>query len=208
MRTRVGLLAVAVSVAGMTGAPGEAQQAPTSPRRSSVSTKTDQAIRTPWGDPDLQGIWDYSSPTPMERPAALASKAFLTEEEAAALDRQGAEQAARTRAEAGREAWWEAKGTRPGGRRTSLVTTPDGKSPSLTPEAKKSLSEQAALIQAPPGGPEDRSVTERCIKGFNSGPPMDPHEFACHEGNSSMLGMLAGARADERAAKAKDSSPR
>jgi len=39
--------------------------------------------RTPWGHPDLQGVWDFRTITPLERPAELAGKAVLTEEEAA-----------------------------------------------------------------------------------------------------------------------------
>ena len=42
--------------------------------------------RTPWGDPDLQGIWTGSTLTPLERPKELAGKQFLTEEETAALE--------------------------------------------------------------------------------------------------------------------------
>ncbi|MCY4075253.1 MAG: hypothetical protein OXH04_07485, partial [Acidobacteria bacterium] len=45
-------------------------------------------FRTPWGHPDLQGTWDYRTLTPLERPEELGDKAFLTEEEAAALERE------------------------------------------------------------------------------------------------------------------------
>ena len=44
--------------------------------------------RTPWGAPDLQGVWDFRSITPMERPEDLADKEFLTEEEAANLEQE------------------------------------------------------------------------------------------------------------------------
>ena len=43
--------------------------------------------RTPWGDPDLQGIWSNQSPTPLERPDALAGKATLSEAEAAEFEK-------------------------------------------------------------------------------------------------------------------------
>ena len=43
--------------------------------------------RTPWGDPDLQGVWSYASLTPLERPAELADRAFYTPEEAACAER-------------------------------------------------------------------------------------------------------------------------
>ena len=39
--------------------------------------------RTPWGDPDLQGIWTSATYTPLERPESLADRQFLSEEEAA-----------------------------------------------------------------------------------------------------------------------------
>ena len=45
-----------------------------------------EAPRTPWGDPDLQGIWDSKSTTPLERPAQYAAREFLTDEEIAALE--------------------------------------------------------------------------------------------------------------------------
>ena len=51
------------------------------------STNT-TAPRTPWGAPDLQGVWTFRSITPMERPEELADKEFLTEEEAANLEQE------------------------------------------------------------------------------------------------------------------------
>ena len=45
--------------------------------------------RTPWGDPDLQGVWDYRTITPLQRPEGQADKGFLTEEEAAILEQDG-----------------------------------------------------------------------------------------------------------------------
>ena len=44
--------------------------------------------RTPWGAPDLQGVWDFRALTPLERPEELGIKAFLTEEEAANLEQE------------------------------------------------------------------------------------------------------------------------
>src|SRR5690349_2620775 len=46
-----------------------------------------QLPRTPWGDPDLQGIWSIATITPFERPSALADKAQLTEQEAAEAEK-------------------------------------------------------------------------------------------------------------------------
>src|SRR5262245_15637319 len=42
--------------------------------------------RTPWGDPDLQGTWSYATLTPLERPASMAEREFLTDDEIAARD--------------------------------------------------------------------------------------------------------------------------
>ena len=44
--------------------------------------------QTPWGDPDLQGVWTGSTMTPLERPQDLAGREFLTEEEAAVLEQR------------------------------------------------------------------------------------------------------------------------
>ena len=46
------------------------------------------AVRTAWGAPDLRGIWDFRTITPLERPDELAEQAFLTAEEAANLERE------------------------------------------------------------------------------------------------------------------------
>ena len=43
------------------------------------------AQTTPWGDPDLQGVWSKQTPVPLERPAAIANKPFFTKQEAANL---------------------------------------------------------------------------------------------------------------------------
>ena len=45
--------------------------------------------RTPWGDPDLQGMWDTRTYTPFERPAEFGTREFMTEEEAAERERLG-----------------------------------------------------------------------------------------------------------------------
>jgi hypothetical protein len=47
-----------------------------------AQSNTAQPPLTPWGHPDLQGLWTNSTITPLERPAAFAGREFLTEEEA------------------------------------------------------------------------------------------------------------------------------
>ena len=46
-----------------------------------ASAQSSTRVRMPWGDPDLQGVWDYRTITPLERPGDQADKEFLTEEE-------------------------------------------------------------------------------------------------------------------------------
>ena len=61
-------------------------QAPSSAANTKVSSKTETALRTPWGDPDLQGVWSYATLTPLERPASVGGREFFSREEAAKLD--------------------------------------------------------------------------------------------------------------------------
>ena len=56
-----------------------------------VMTVAQDGLRTGWGDPDLQGVWDFRTITPLQRPEDLGDKAFLTEEEAANLEQEAAE---------------------------------------------------------------------------------------------------------------------
>src|SRR2546421_4106402 len=122
-------------------------------------TSTPTALKTPWGEPDLQGIWTDEYQTPLQRPATYAGKEFFTDEERAALDAQRAAIELRPRAERGTErdvagaynqVFMSIKKT---GRRTSLIVDPpDGKTPPLTPETQKQLAAERefrlALLQA------------------------------------------------------------
>jgi hypothetical protein len=49
------------------------------------------ALDTPWGEPDLQGIWTSDSEIPLQRPAKYANREFFTDEERAELDKQRAD---------------------------------------------------------------------------------------------------------------------
>jgi hypothetical protein len=101
--------------------------------------------RTPWGDPDLQGIWTDPYQTPLQRPPQFANKEFFTDEERTKLDEQRAGIPRRDqRVERGSErdvaGAYNAvfQSVRPTGKRTSLIVDPpDGRMPALTPEATK-----------------------------------------------------------------------
>jgi hypothetical protein len=151
--------------------------------------------RTPWGDPDLQGTWDFTTITPLQRPPELAGKEFLTEREAAALEQQINQQRVQTEeASPGSLGgvprpnsdpgiynlawWWEPNGRRlVGTRRTSLVVDPpDGRIPPLTAQAQATSRrrDEARELRRTPA---DLPLAERCIMGFNSGPPMVPGPY-------------------------------
>jgi hypothetical protein len=126
--------------------------------------------RTPWGHPDLQGTWNNSTITPLERPREFAGREFLTPEEARALDAAAAERyderpkdAAQDVDAAYNQVWWE-RGRTVASRRTSLVVDPpDGRIPPLTAEGQKRASAIAARLRGVTEGPEDRNLAERCI---------------------------------------------
>ncbi|PWU09990.1 MAG: hypothetical protein C5B51_05175 [Terriglobia bacterium] len=137
--------------------------------------------RTADGQPDIQGYWTNGTLTPLERPRDLEGKAFLTPEEAQALEMQAAQNRVDRPPAPGdpggyNEFWWERGSKVVGSRRTSLIVDPpDGRIPALTTEAQKRLDNARALArQHPADGPENRSMQERCLLWQTAGPPMLP----------------------------------
>ena len=137
---------------------------------------------------DLQGVWDFRSAIPFERPDELAGKATLSEEEAAAFEQERIDEqnvdlwrdeSGRLPVSGGYNNFWYDRGTSIGEeRRTSLVIEPpDGKVPFRTPEAQTRGEARRALLARDAHGPEDRGAFERCILGFNAGPPMNPSAY-------------------------------
>ena len=131
----------------------------------------DGSPRTAWGHADLQGVWDFRTITPMERPEDQAEREFLTEEEAANLEQevvdQNAELAARpaqrtvTTAEGGDvdegadgapgayNNFWFDRGTRviATGRTSLVIDPPNGRIPPLTSEAQRKQAEMEEARQ-------------------------------------------------------------
>jgi hypothetical protein len=112
-----------------------------------------KVFRTPWGDPDLQGIWANRIVTPLERPKAFAGKEKLTPEEVARLEKASIENTDRDRREGKPQTdvarayndFWNERGAPPKATdRVSLVIDPpDGRIPSYTPQALKRFSDWA-----------------------------------------------------------------
>jgi hypothetical protein len=130
-------------------------------------------LRTPWGHPDLQGVWNNNTSTPLERPGNLAGKQIWSDEELAeftvqqqaARENRDSREGAGTDADVGRayNAHWYPVPGEPI-RRTSLILDPaDGRVPALSAAAQKKVDALAAARQGPPAGPEDRNLWERCL---------------------------------------------
>ena len=170
------VLAVAVAIAALAPVSAGAQSVP----------------RTPWGAPDLQGVWDFRSLTPMERPDDLAETEVFTAEEAAEFSEESIRRRSRDNDTSGRVVpyndFWFDEGTSVTTQRTSLVIDPpDGRIPPMTTSAKKRMADMAMARtgvgghEPTPGGfVEDLGpggLQVRCILGFNSGPPMAPSAY-------------------------------
>ena len=147
--------------------------------------------RTAWGQPDLQGVWDFRSITPMQRPEEQADKEFLTEEEAAQIEQDAVDRDIRLwnrdsrRTEAGESVggynnFWLDRGLKTvGTRRTSLIIDPpNGRMPSLTPAGQQRADARREYASEHPAESYvDFSSGVRCILGFNAGPPFTPSAY-------------------------------
>ena len=134
------------------------------------------AQTTPWGDPDLQGIWSNQTPTPLERPAPLANKPFLTKQEAAEIEKNALGSILKFVAGAIplsgelNEVWLESgKGKVGRALSTSLIVDPpDGRIP-FTKEGRARWDDTPSLERELRGvingsdKPEDRAEAERCL---------------------------------------------
>ena len=160
------------------------------------------APRTEWGQPDLQGIWNFNSNTPMERPDRFGTQEFLTPEEAEqdrlrqeerriAADAQEAELVvnpvappAGASSTGGYNSFWYETASIGENVRTSLIVYPrNGRLPArvegsaehianLGPDVEGERPVIALFGGIGKDGPEDRGLSERCLIGFNAGPPL------------------------------------
>src|SRR5262249_3308577 len=80
---------LAVTVTAAAGSGPTAGGIPASPQAPDTSlTARAPALKPPWGEPDLQGIWTDETDTPLQRSPKYANQEFFTEAQRAALDQE------------------------------------------------------------------------------------------------------------------------
>lgn len=152
------------------------------------------APRTEWGQPDLQGVWNFSSNVPMQRPEQFGNREFMTNDEIASMrarlaeaDASSDQAVAQTDGSPGgyNDFWVESAGITDRIRTSHIVYPESGRMPE---RVEGSIVQFGGLGDDVPGtrpvrytvggigkdGPEDRGLSERCIVGFNDGPPFVP----------------------------------
>ena len=175
-------LAIAIATTSFCSAKAMAQQS--SPQQRPLQQKPWTMPRLAGGRPDLQGTWENNSATPLERPAQLAGKPLLSEDELAALKVRAAQifnpNADAVFGDTLYLALLDDKVSRQLGatgtysqnwvpdryfeRRTSLIEDPaDGRLPPLTPQAVERRAARAAAQPPRPRGVSDMAITDRCI---------------------------------------------
>jgi hypothetical protein len=163
-----------------------------SPRNAASASSANKwtAPRTAEGKPDFSGFWSNNNATPLERPKELAGRATLSDAELASMKKKAHElfggksdaafgdsvfTATLANVQGQRDGFKSIDGEtgdyssvwtveRDWDNRTSLITDPpDGRIPAMTPEAQQRRQTALAAAARPAEGPEDRSLSERCI---------------------------------------------
>ncbi|MCG8412936.1 MAG: hypothetical protein MI746_01845, partial [Pseudomonadales bacterium] len=152
------------------------------------------APRNAWGQPDLQGVWNFSSNVPMQRPQQFGEREFMTEEEIEELrarlaSRDAASDQAVPQSEGSpggyNDFWVESAGLTDQIRTSHIVYPTNGRYPDrvegapvqfggLGPDIPGQRPVRFTVGGIAKDGPEDRGLSERCIVGFNDGPPFMP----------------------------------
>jgi hypothetical protein len=146
---------------------------------------------------NLAGNYSFSTVTPLQRPEALATKATLTDEEAAAFEADENKRLNRDlfdpekgqpsagyapRAQGGvlsyNEFWYERGSKLTRDRRTSLIVDPPSGMIPFTDATRRRVADMRRHSDSGLGDSyADRPVGDRCLQGFNSGPPMTPGAY-------------------------------
>lgn len=158
---RVLIGAAFATVAALTLSPQlVAQQAKEAASQPAARKAAPAPAKTPWGDPDLQGIWTSFTKTPFQRPRP-GEKPPEDEESGPPLGAEGNSPVLKDtlgkdtyqRATGnGPEHWYEYSRSIPTGRDSLVIDPPDGRIPPMTPEAEK---KRRAYDEAMAGVPKD-----------------------------------------------------
>lgn len=126
-------------------------------------TRAFQTPRTPWGAPNLQGVWtsDDARSVPLQRPPQFGDRRLLTDEEFAERRQRDDETRGDTRQGAG--TFVGEVGTRTVRQTSLVIDPPDGRLPPLTPRAQAQTAAATMLRNRLPISWDDRSISDRCI---------------------------------------------
>jgi hypothetical protein len=150
---------------------GQTSSSATKTKSADKSPKTWTQPKTPWGDPDIQGMWPGELHAPLQRPKDLKDRATLTEEELAKRQAQTEKQtqadneefaSGNQRVGIGPPSYWTERG-HPSRQTSLIVDPPDGRLPPMTPEGKKIQAERPAEWRGVANSWEDLSLYYRCI---------------------------------------------
>ncbi|MGH9253321.1 MAG: hypothetical protein ACRD3C_01995 [Vicinamibacterales bacterium] len=168
LRVSLGVLAVVLIGVSILAARGQLTWLPAGLTGTTAGAEEWTAPRTPWGDPDLQGIYNYGTSTPLQRPRQVSDKQVLSDEEATQLQADLAYRLDRDRRDGGsqadvsrsyNDAWMDPARMRlTADKRTSLIVDPpEGRIP--------------ARVQRPltPAQEKARAAADLSTRRFNTG---------------------------------------
>ncbi len=167
------------------------------PLAALAQTPSARVPRTPDGKPSLEGTFNFSTITPLQRPDALAGKTTLSDQEVEQFETAENTRLNRDlfdpikgqpsagypgRADGGvlsyNEFWYERGSQMTKDRRTSLIVEPsNGRIPMIDAVRRTNGEMSRKLSLGFANDPEDRTLADRCLMGFNAGPPMTPGAY-------------------------------
>ena len=183
MNSRLITLAVSMTVAATLAAP------------SFGADSNYIAPRNEWGQPDLRGVWNFSTNTPLERPAKYADQDYLTADQVAMIREDALAEIARSDGNSDQggvggynQFWIEGVPIEENTRTSLLIDPPNGRMPKrvagapvafggLGPDIKGELPVRFTVGGIGKDHPEQRGLSERCLMGFNSVPPFMPSMY-------------------------------
>ncbi|HJN94084.1 MAG: hypothetical protein CMQ15_16820 [Gammaproteobacteria bacterium] len=155
-----------------------------------ILAQSDDFPRTEFGQPDLQGTYTFRTLTPMNRPRELENFEVLTAEQAKEWEafenrRQNRDLIIDSVGGAGyppgvisyNNFWYERGVQTVADRRTSLIyDPPNGRQPARNAAGRERGAAYGQMVFES-AGPEGRTTVDRCLVGFNAGPPMTPSAY-------------------------------